>query len=132
MFSTNNEGKTNLQTLITCKMTLHKEHYSSMYATTLCNNCCILWKMRSITFQFQGEPSYICTENVVCCFVRLNFFFHYYSIVLKRTQSYCQRAPSNLAKPLSIKWHIHWNMCFTAFEHADSCLQSVQHSCQKV
>jgi len=23
-------------------------------------------------------------------------------------------------------------MCFTAFEHADSCLQSVQHSCQKV
>ena len=27
---------------ITCKMILHKEHHSSMYATTFCTHCCIL------------------------------------------------------------------------------------------
>ena len=61
----------------TCKKMLHTEHYSSMYATTLCKKCGIRWKMRSITSQFQGKPSYKHfrnhSRNVVCFFARLNF-----------------------------------------------------------
>ena len=30
-------------------MTLHKEHHSSVYATTLCNKCGIVWKIGSIS-----------------------------------------------------------------------------------
>ena len=37
--------KENKHANITCKMTLHKEHHSSMYATTFCKHCCILLKM---------------------------------------------------------------------------------------
>ena len=56
------------------------------------------------------------SENAVCCFARLNFALHYYSMVLKRVPFY---------------WHIHWNMCFT-FEGVDFCLQRVQHYCKEM
>ena len=85
-----------------------------MSATTFCNNRCIPWKMGGIISQFQGEPSYVCTEwliseiiaflreNAGCCFARLNLLLNYCSMVLKGVPSY---------------WHIYSNVCFT-FESA--------------
>ena len=114
---------------------LHTEHYSSMYATTLCKNCCIRRKMRSITSQFQGKPSYKHFRNhsipvgkcsMLLC--KIEFLVKYSSIVLKRALSYYQRALQTLQN-LCQQSGTCINMRFT-FESADSCLQCVQHSCK--
>ena len=135
MFSTNNEGQLNLQTIRVSWLCTKKSTIPQCMQQPVAKIAAFFERCVALLPNFREHPPIYVLNHftnhsipeekwsmLVCkiecgCFLIATAWFEKSTISLSK-------GPLNLAKPLSIKWHIHWNMWFT-FESADSCFQSV-------
>ena len=97
-------------------MTLHTNHYSSMYATILCKNVAFFEKCVALLHNFRTPPIYVPNQvrnqsipvgkcKMLFCKIALTFDLLQHGS--GKNAILLSKDPSNFAKPLSMKWHIH-------------------------